>query len=144
MHEDGYEEMGAVCEALEHAGADPRGLRRIEFDLPGRTLHGWALDDGRLPQSVRTALPHGWGVRPAAQGDDETLSAGHGRLVGHRMDIVAPPALAEAIDTGALAAVDGDDWGFTDMRTLAGDAGWGYPDPACACGAETAAPGARR
>lgn len=119
----GAADLRAVAEAMESCGVDPGDLRYMEVDAGERTLSGYGYDCADLPAHAADALPDGWGVWHVYESDGATLHVGSEPAgdASFRMDLVAGPAMAGAIGCGLLDHVDGDDWGFTDERDLAGD-----------------------
>lgn len=106
---DDPDTLAALADAM-----DPYEARPIEFTVGGRTIRGWAVDDGRVEDP--SLLPPGWAYYGVMEDDDAPgyVAVHEGRVhVNHRMDAVLPD------DTPGDMDLDPDSWGFTDDATLA-------------------------
>lgn len=137
--DDMMEDIASVRQAVNAAGVDAGDLRYVEFDLPDGTLAGYGYDLDTLPGRLGPMLPDGWRIYEVCSdiNDDDVLHAGvDAARLPLRMGLLAGARLSAAIDSGELARVDPDDWGFTDGRTLESDTArqWTQAtDPALSC-----------
>ena len=106
---DDPDTLAALADAM-----DPYEARPIEFTFNGRTIRGWAVDDGRVDDT--SLLPPGWARYGVMEDDDAPgyVAVREGRIhVNHRMDAVLPDTTPGDMD------LDPDSWGFADDATLA-------------------------